>query len=52
MATFTDDFNRAGPALGSPWATVVGAGNWLLIPMKFKGRRCGVLCFRCNWGDF
>ena len=26
MATFTDDFNRAGPALGSPWATVVGSG--------------------------
>lgn len=26
MATFTDDFNRAGPALGSPWATVIGSG--------------------------
>ena len=26
MATFADDFNRAGPALGSPWATVDGSG--------------------------
>lgn len=26
MATYTDDFNRAGPALGAPWAVVIGSG--------------------------